>query len=138
MDHEHLLPIIDLVWVEIDPAKGGAIRIFRTQRQAVTSDAHTEGRVVQQPYALAVENIRWNVFARDEFACVHCAELVTWFSGEMHERQWRGQIRQITQFEYKGGEVSLENSETRCQKCHTGPGGAHDRNPRWSNGPQER
>jgi hypothetical protein len=122
----------ELVWVELSPHGCGAIRIFRTRTQAVTSSAYTEARVVQQPYYIAVSNIRALVMHRDQSACVHCGELVTWGSGEMHERQWRGQIKQISEFEYQGGEISVSNSETRCHNCHTGPGGAHDRNPKWS------
>jgi len=33
----------------------------------------------------------------------------------------------------KGGEVSVENCETRCSACHIGPRGKHgDRGPQFS------
>lgn len=119
------------IYAELNAA-GAPIRIFRYTRQAMQNPAWDAGRVQLLAYRYAVEKIRLQIFLRDEYACVHCGGMVTWESGEMHERQPRGQIRQIENGEYQGGEISIENSETRCHECHTGRGGAHDRHPMWT------
>lgn len=119
------------VWTEFDPEFDLPIRIFRYQSQAMRNPAWDNGQVRLVTYAYAVEIIRQYVFRRDEYACVHCGNMVTWESGEMHERQPRGQIRLTEDGEYQGGEISTENSETRCHDCHTGSNGVHNRNPIW-------
>lgn len=120
------------VWAEFDNEFDRPIRIFRYQSQAMKNPGWDSGHVRLSSFKYAVETIRRYVFQRDEYACVHCGDMVTWESGEMHERQPRGQIRQTDDGEYRGGEISVENSETRCHNCHTGIGGAHNRNPIWS------
>lgn len=119
------------VYVEFDSAFL-PIRIFRNQEQAKRSDAWTWGMVKAWTRVMATSAIRRRVFERDDWACVHCGEPIDWQNGELHERWARGDIRLMESGEYQGGEISIENSETRCHNCHTGRGGAHDRHPQWS------
>lgn len=120
-------------YVEFSSATGLPIRIFRTDKQAAASPAWDLGLVKEWNRAKAVTSIRRQVFERDGWACIHCATTVTWSTGEMNERQHRGQILQLESGEYHGGEISLDNSETLCHGCHTvNPDSAHgDRLPRF-------
>ena len=111
------------VWVELAPEGTFAIRIFKNAKAAAASAAWLVGHVVQVSRVRAVRDIRARVFARDRFACTHCGADVTWHSGQLHERQWRG----------RGGEVSVENCTTLCYSCHqSDPKGGHgNRKPQW-------
>lgn len=109
-------------------ASGKAIRIFREAWQAREVPAFDLGLVREHNLAEATKQIRDWVFARDEFACVACAESITTESGELHERQWRGRIEE-RDGKYYGGEVSRANSETRCFACHKE---THGREVKWS------
>src|SRR5712664_2656330 len=93
-------------WTEFRSEFDLPIRIFRYQSQSMKDPAWDSGHVRLVTYAYAVEVIRQFVFRRDEYACVHCGDMVTWESGEMHERQPRGQIRLTADGEYRGGEIS--------------------------------
>jgi hypothetical protein len=117
-------------YVEFDGG-GRPVTIFRTLEQATQSVSWDCGLVKAWSRRRAVGAIRRQVFDRDGWCCVHCGVNVTWQTGEMHERQPRGDIRKMDTG-YQGGFISLENSETRCRDCHTGPEGAHaSRAPRF-------
>jgi hypothetical protein len=96
----------------------GPIRIFRTEHAASQSQAWDLGMVKAWNRARATEAIRRRVFYRDGWLCVHCGNSITWETGHLHERQHRGEILEISENEWQGGEVSLANSETRCYHCH--------------------
>ena len=93
------------VWVELSAA-GRVIRIFRNRRAAAETELAFPIDLVDR--AVAVKDIRAAVFQRDGYACTHCGKVVTWETGHLHERVWRG----------RGGEMSLENSTTLCFACH--------------------
>jgi hypothetical protein len=109
-----------MCWTEIGDA-GLPIRIFKNRMQAVEAGCPLGGAYMLR--AAVVESIRRQVFERDKFKCTHCGCPVTWRSGEMHERKWRG----------RGGEISLENSTTLCYPCHqSDPVAGHGkRQPQW-------
>lgn len=113
--------LTDLCWVELDLPALNPIAIFKNQKQAILAGV-TYGPMV---YGEAVEKIRRAVFERDQFACTHCGEDVTWGGvrrGHMHERVWRG----------KGGQISVANSTTLCYNCHmNSPAGHGSRKPQW-------
>jgi len=119
------------VYVEFDSAFR-PIRIFRNREQAARYEAWTFNMVKIWSRTRATAALRRRVFDRDDWACVHCGTPFDWQTGEMHERWHRGDVRRLESGEYQGGEISMENSEARCRGCHTGPGGAHDRRPQWS------
>lgn len=101
------------VWVELAPCCTGsldvhAIRIFKNSKAAFSSSAWADCRVVLADRAIATKDIRAAVFQRDGYACTHCGKAVTWETGHLHERVWRG----------RGGEMSLDNSTTLCVSCH--------------------
>ena len=111
-------------WVRVlIGAEGRPVRIFR-DRQWLNFPA---GQVVEMTKAGAVGSIREQVFEFSRnpltglFECTNCGRIITYKSGEMHERVPRG----------KGGEQSLENCEALCRQCHTGsPDSAHG-SRRW-------
>lgn len=114
---------MSLVWVEFDEFTGWAIRVFKSHKSMVFAMPYTEcGYTKKMDQALAISQIRRQIFARQEGVCVNCPEMLTWGSGHLHEKIHRGQ----------GGEISLENSEMLCYSCHLGKHGAHgDRRPRF-------
>jgi 5-methylcytosine-specific restriction endonuclease McrA len=82
----------------------------------------------------AVRQIRYAVFDRDGWQCIHCGQLVDKQSGELDERQARGKCKQQPDGDFQSGEVSIANCQTMCRQCHTGPGGKHDRALSFSRG----
>ena len=89
-------------WAEIGDS-GFAIRIFKNAKHI--------GSVIRFQYMLrarAVEEIRRQVWERDNKRCTHCGTMVGWNIMQLHERIWRG----------RGGEVSIDNSVTLCADCH--------------------
>lgn len=103
--------LLNPVWVKISGVTKTPILIFRTVREALSSEAYELGLVLEWERTNAVEIIRRAVFTRDNWECTHCGQSVTWDGerkGHMHERRWRG----------KGGEISTENSTTLCGDCH--------------------
>jgi hypothetical protein len=111
-----------LVRVQIGP-NGLPIRIFRDKSWRYLP----EDEVQIMDRANAVGAIRAQVFDRSETEdgnnneCENCGRYITWKSFEMHESLPKG----------SGGEVSVENCEALCHKCHTGsPDSAHG-NRRW-------
>ena len=107
------------VLVETDA--GGCMRIFRTTKAAVSSKAWEENRVARIDRKVAVGQIRRRVFDRDQYRCTTCDNFVTWDTGEMNEKVFKG----------KQGEVSLDNCETLCHNCHqSSPYSVHG-NRRW-------
>ena len=105
------------------------IRSFK-RALAYRASMNSSGGIEEMPWARCTEIIRRAVYERDARDCVCCGNPVTWAGMHMHERQPRG----------KGGLISLENSETRCAKCHNpsgqfGPSGAHgNRRPQFGLG----
>ena len=132
-------------WVELG-ADGQAIRIFRTKKAAVLyqirpSHGLREPIITQMERATAVGQIRRQVFERDDYRCVKCGKTVIWErdkpnSGELDERQARGNCLQQPDGTYQSGEVSVANCQTLCKACHTGPGGKQDRAPSFTKSPQ--
>jgi hypothetical protein len=110
-----------MAWVELSP-DGHVVRIFRNHKAAV--NATNAFPMVEMLRADAVRDIRLQVFKRDDYTCTHCGAAVSWESGHLHERQWRG----------RGGEMSLDNSTTLCGSCHIDdPVAGHgNRKPQWS------
>ena len=102
-------------WVELKDHR--AVRIFKNTKAAAEAEAAGAYPFLGNR-AEAIEQIRRQVFERDAFICIHCGKVVTWEIGEMHERIWKG----------RGGEVSVENCETRCHACNMLE---HDRNPKF-------
>lgn len=94
------------VWVEM--VDGKVVRIFRNAKDPRAIAALSDGTLGLGERAKAVRDIRQAVFARDSYACTHCGKVVTWETGQLHERVWRG----------RGGEVSLDNCTTLCAACH--------------------
>jgi 5-methylcytosine-specific restriction endonuclease McrA len=88
----------------------------------VVAKSRWNGIILTCKKVLTTEEIRRIVFERDEYHCVKCGELVTFETGHMDEIIPRG----------KGGKVSVENCQVLCARCHIGPGGKHDRRPRWT------
>lgn len=127
---------MDKVWVELGEL-GDARRIFKSKKAAVKAQVDGTLRpVVLMPYAIAIGQIRRIVFELCERMCVKCGQVLiyergSWNSMEMDERQARGKIVQ-KDGEYLSGEISVENCQSLCRTCHTGPGGKHDRRPQFS------
>lgn len=106
-------------WAEVNK-DGRAIRIFRNKRAAARRQyADNAALVCELVRAQATDDIRRAVHARDEESCVHCGKALLYGQMELHERQSRGTILETEAGDYEGGEVSIENSETRCKDCHT-------------------
>lgn len=122
-------------WVQLNKQNGVAIRIFRSKKAAAFSIVLNEACIVtEREHALAVGQIRRQVFTRDEFTCVKCGQELTWATAEMDERQARGRCEKV-EGGYQSGEVSVENCQTYCRSCHTsGPNAKHKRAPSFSRG----
>jgi 5-methylcytosine-specific restriction endonuclease McrA len=113
---------MSLAWVQVDEFTGWATRIFKNQKAALTN---VENFVQQMDRALAVSQIRRQIFDRQEGVCINCPTMLTFSSGHLHEKIHRGQ----------GGEISLENSEMLCADCHIlGPRSIHgkERSPQFT------
>lgn len=109
---------VNLIWAQTDEFTGLAIRIFRTRKAAF--EAADKPVCIEK--ALAVSQVRRQVFNRQEGVCLRCPNIILWTTGHLHENISRGQ----------GGEVSLENCEMLCADCHLN--GAHgDRRPQFTN-----
>ena len=95
------------VWVECG-LDGSPIRIFKNAKQAANADAF--GAVRECEYAEAVTSIRRKVFVFADYKCQNpdCRKPVTWDSGELHEKVWKGRL----------GQVSIWNSICLCSSCH--------------------
>ena len=109
-------------WVEMGE-DGRAIRIFKNFKLA--SQAHSyPSRIAHMLRASAVEDIRRQVWERDNKRCTHCGTMVGWHIMQLHERVWRG----------RGGEVSVVNGTTLCADCHQNSevAGHGTRQIRWS------
>ncbi len=104
--------------VEIS-VEGNVVRIFRSIESFC--EAAAQGRIVTtMRRGLAVRLIRQMVRYRAGDLCERCGTALTESTGEMHETVPKG----------RGGEVSLDNCEWLCHRCHQGDDGAHgDR--RW-------
>ena len=127
------------VWIEADPVLKLAIRIFRNAKAAAKHQTkNPTAVVVQLEFAYAVDEIRRQVFCRDGWSCVKCGQMVCWArgrvnSGELDERQARGKTVETAGGNYQSGEISVENCQTLCNRCHTsGPHAKHDRSPSFS------
>lgn len=102
---------------EIAPAGSGwtmrvekVVAVFCGRKKAFrwAAKAGEEYEVVPYNWAEAVEGIRNVVYGRDERKCVACGQPLTKAQAHLHESHHRG----------KGGEVSIDNCETRCAHCH--------------------
>ena len=117
---------MSLVWVEFDEFTGWATRIFKSHKAMVLAMPYFEcGYTKKMDRALAVSQIRRQIFDRQEGVCVNCPEMLTWGSMHMHEKISRGD----------GGEISLDNSEGLCAACHVlSPRSAHgkERSPQFT------
>lgn len=122
---------------------GRAIRIFRNRKMACIYAVDPSRGLAPEPIikirfkAEAVGHIRRQVFERDDYQCVHCGSFVVWEqnrvnSGEMDEKQARGDCQKRADGRYSSGEVSVANCQTLCRRCHTGPGGKQDRSPSFT------
>jgi len=102
---------------------GRAIRIFRNFKLACGALSYPS-RIAHMLRATAVEDIRRQVWERDNKRCTHCGTMVRWHIMQLHERIWRG----------RGGEVSIDNSVTLCADCHQNSevAGHGTRQVRWS------
>ena len=130
------------VWTEIDPTTGKSIRIFRNWKMAAIAMVNPSRGLAplvmeHRDKSLAVEQIRRQVFKRDDYRCVKCGLMVVWDrgfsnSGEMDEVQARGKCVAGDDGHYHSGGVSVANCQTLCKRCHTGHGGKHDRAPSFS------
>lgn len=93
-----------LAWVQLDEFSALAVRIFKNRKLAFES--------IESPKcierALAISQIRRQIFARQDGVCLSCPEILTYSSMHMHEEIHRGQ----------GGEISLDNSVGLCYNCH--------------------
>lgn len=115
----------EMVWVGISVADQRPSEIFRNHKLAMESLHGAAACVIQWPYKSAVEIIRRKVFERDNYTCTNCGDTsLTWASGHMHEKIWRG----------KGGNISLANGTTLCYTCHilNEEAGHGKRQPQWS------
>lgn len=132
-------------YVELGPT-GLAIRIFRTRKAAALYLSNPNRGLAPEPvivpmeHAQAVDEIRRQVFERDDYTCVKCGCMVVWErhqpnSGELDEQQARGKCVEVDTGHYQSGEVSVENCQTLCKKCHTGRGSKHDRSPSFTKSP---
>jgi 5-methylcytosine-specific restriction endonuclease McrA len=112
-------------WCEVHDGK--VTRIFKNRKRACQSHVDEEFiRLVV--YAVAVEQVRDEVFRHSEGHCQKCGNRITHVTMHMDERIARGE------FDGRGwsGEISLDNSWALCHDCHLGPGGEHwNRRPRF-------
>jgi hypothetical protein len=101
------------VWVQLGE-NGLATRIFSHQKE-MFFECPPEAKSMEMDRALAIRQIRVQIWDRQNGACVRCPALLTWESMHMHERKSRG----------RGGNYGLDNSEGLCFACHLGEFGAH-------------
>ena len=96
------------VWVELYVMgdRVNVVRVFKNRKAAML--AKDKVRVEEVLRASAIGSIRRQVFLRENFTCAHCGAHVTWLTGHMHERVWKG----------RGGEVSVDNCVCLCYSCH--------------------
>lgn len=117
-------------WTEMDQFTGLAIRIFRNKAAMWEYIGAAEANGTDAPIvnfmekALAVSQIRRQVYNKQDGRCMRCPALVTYRAAHLHEKIHRGE----------GGEISLENSEILCAECHLfGKGSAHgNRRPQFT------
>jgi len=100
------------VWVQLGE-NGLAARVFKNMKQCIFECA--EGKDFQMEKAVAVKQIREQVWDRQEGKCIRCPNILTKLSFHLHEKLSRG----------KGGNYSLANSEGLCYSCHLGNRGVH-------------
>lgn len=124
-------------WCELN-ALGLAIRVFKNKKAAARYSLRNPSSHIRfMSKRTAVEQIRRQVFRRDDFTCVNCAMALVWESGsvnsaELDEVQPRGVCKEDEDGEFHSGEVSVQNGRTLCGNCHTGPGGKNDRSPSFT------
>lgn len=107
---------MSLVWAELDPYTGLAIRIFNSRKAMFLAMPYVEdGPTKSMERGLAVSQIRRQIWDRQQGLCLRCGEIIRWVGSHLHEKIHRGE----------GGEISLENSELLCAACHIGPQGVH-------------
>lgn len=100
-----------LAWVEVDEFTGIAVRIFKNHKLAVEA---TNGlNISNLDRNLAVSQIRRQIYDRQGGICLRCPTVLTRQTMHMHETQPKGKF-----VDGKSGEVSLENCEAICFKCH--------------------
>ena len=98
-----------IVWAAVDPDTLLAIRIFKNHKAMVEAMPYVEdGPTQKMDRGLAVSQIRRQIWNRQEGLCARCPQIITFLTSQMHEKIHRGE----------GGEISLENSELLCAKCH--------------------
>ncbi len=101
------------VWVQLGE-NGLAAKIFSHQKE-MFFECPSDAKAIEMERALAVRQIRVQIWDRQDGTCIRCPKLVTWNGAHLHELESRG----------RGGNISLENSEILCADCHIGPQGAH-------------
>ncbi len=112
-------------WVEIDVFTGLATRVFRNRK--IAFESMESPKCIER--ALAVSQIRRQVFDRQDGLCIKCGDIVTRASMHLDEILARGEFDD----DGRSGEVSLENSQALCANCHIGSRGEHgDRRPQFS------
>lgn len=94
-----------MVWVAQTHDLMRVERIFKSKNAAYASG---DPYIVSMKRSEAVRSIRNQIFYRSKGFCELCGDIVTLYSGHMHEQKWRG----------RGGEISLENSVFICAKTH--------------------
>lgn len=108
---------MSLVYVQLDEFTGLCVRVFKNRK--IAFENIESPKCIER--ALAVSQIRRQVFSRQEGVCLRCPNIILWTSGHLHELITRGQ----------GGEISLDNCEMLCADCHLN--GAHgDRKPQFT------
>ena len=90
------------VWAEI--VDGHFVRIYKNLKLAVAAGVCYA--LISR--AVAVKDIRRQVWERAKHTCEHCGDTVPWGVFELHEFIWRG----------RGGEVSVANGRCLCRRCH--------------------
>lgn len=108
---------MSLVYVQLDEFTGLCVRVFRNRKRAY--EEIDSPKCIEK--ALAVSQIRRQVFDRQDGLCLKCGEIITRASMHMDEILARGD------FDADGhsGEVSLSNCQGLCSACHIGPRGEH-------------
>lgn len=101
------------VWVQLGE-NGLACKIFSHQKE-MFFECPADAKAIEMERALAVRQIRVQIWDRQDGTCIRCPKILTWAGMHMHEREHRG----------RGGNYSLENSEGLCFDCHLGADGVH-------------
>lgn len=94
-------------WVAIG-SDGRICEIFKSQKAMLSSLSDKFKVVDLKPHGPAVQEIREQIWERQNGQCINCPALITWGSLHLHEKLHRGQ----------GGTYSLENDEGLCADCH--------------------